>query len=169
MLMSPTKRLLFVASLLLVTLGCDQTSKLVARSCLEPTAPVQLLGGAVSLTLTSNTGAFLGLGAQLPPAARLIVLLWLVGLVMVGGLCFLLRAQGLSWPSLLAGTLMVAGGVSNLVDRILLGGCVTDFVVLRLGRLHTGVFNLADVAIMAGMGVLVVITLRKRDQSRGET
>jgi hypothetical protein len=46
--------------------------------------------------------------------------------------------------------LMVAGGLSNLVDRLFQSGAVTDFMVLRLGPLHTGVFNLADVGIVLG-------------------
>jgi signal peptidase II len=44
---------------------------------------------------------------------------------------------------------MIAGGASNLVDR-LLSGRVVDFAILRAGPLHTGVFNLADAAILGG-------------------
>jgi signal peptidase II len=35
-------------------------------------------------------------------------------------------------------------------------GHVVDYLVLNIGTLHTGVFNLADIAIMAGATVLVV-------------
>jgi signal peptidase II len=46
--------------------------------------------------------------------------------------------------------------MSNLVDRFVWHGLVTDFMVVRVGPLHTGVFNLADFAIVVGMLMLVV-------------
>ncbi len=41
--------------------------------------------------------------------------------------------------------------MANLIDRILRNGSVRDYVQLGIGPLHTGVFNLADVAIVAGV------------------
>jgi signal peptidase II len=38
---------------------------------------------------------------------------------------------------------------------------VVDYLVLNLGAMHTGVFNIADVAIMVGAGMLLWIELRK--------
>ena len=64
-------------------------------------------------------------------------------------LAFLVRAR--DWPvrRLVAAGLIVGGGVGNLIDRIARGP-VTDFLLLRLGPLHTGIFNLADACILAG-------------------
>jgi signal peptidase II len=42
---------------------------------------------------------------------------------------------------------------------------VVDYLVLNLGPLHTGVFNIADIAIMVGAGVLLLAEFRK---GRGE-
>ena len=50
--------------------------------------------------------------------------------------------------------LFLAGGASNWVDR-LVHGRVVDFLNLGIGPLRTGVFNVADVAIMAGLGLLL--------------
>ena len=47
-------------------------------------------------------------------------------------------------------SLIVGGGVSNLLDRVRQAGEVTDFLVLSAGPFHTGVFNPADVAITGG-------------------
>ncbi|HEY8123705.1 MAG TPA: signal peptidase II, partial [Myxococcota bacterium] len=41
-------------------------------------------------------------------------------------------------------------------DRVLNAGAVTDFVSLGVGPLRTGIFNLADVAIMAGAALLLL-------------
>lgn len=53
------------------------------------------------------------------------------------------------------------GGIANLIDRVTRDGHVVDYLVLNLGPLHTGVFNLADIAIMAGAGVLLWTGLKK--------
>ena len=50
---------------------------------------------------------------------------------------------------------MVAGGTSNLVDRIAYG-MVIDFVNVGVGPVRTGIFNVADVAIMLGVGIVVL-------------
>ena len=46
--------------------------------------------------------------------------------------------------------LVVGGGLGNLIDRMARGR-VVDFIQLRAGPLHTGVFNLGDAAILAGV------------------
>jgi signal peptidase II len=48
--------------------------------------------------------------------------------------------------------------MSNLVDRLLYGGRVTDFLNVGIGSLRTGIFNLADMAILAGALLLVLKT-----------
>jgi len=56
-----------------------------------------------------------------------------------------------SW-SMLGLTLFVAGGASNWMDR-LVHGSVVDFLNVGIGPLRTGIFNVADVAIMLGVGI----------------
>ena len=51
--------------------------------------------------------------------------------------------------------LVLAGGASNWVDR-LARGSVVDFMNVGVGPLRTGVFNVADVAIMIGVSMLVL-------------
>ena len=69
-----------------------------------------------------------------------------------------MRARRDVW--LLSGaSLVLAGGASNWIDR-LVRGSVIDFMNVGIGRLRTGVFNVADVAIMAGVTCIVVSRLR---------
>jgi signal peptidase II len=56
--------------------------------------------------------------------------------------------------------LIWGGGVSNFADRILSDGRVVDFLNLGIGSLRTGIFNVADVAIMAGVGLLILAWTR---------
>jgi signal peptidase II len=41
-------------------------------------------------------------------------------------------------------------------------GSVIDFMTIAIGPFRTGIFNVADVAIMAGVALLVVEHYRKR-------
>jgi signal peptidase II len=56
----------------------------------------------------------------------------------------------------LAVVLLLAGGIGNLIDRLFHGGLVIDFLNVGIGPLRTGIFNVADVAIMAGFGILIL-------------
>jgi signal peptidase II len=86
-----------------------------------------------------------------------------VGLVplLLFAVCVAFLRSGLpsGWP-LLGLSLVVGGGLANWIDRLLHGGAVTDFVSLGIGPLRTGVFNLADLSILAGVGLLLLHSLR---------
>ena len=58
--------------------------------------------------------------------------------------------------------LILGGGVGNLLDRIVLEGAVRDFAIVGFGWLRTGVFNLADAAVLLGIGILVATNSRER-------
>lgn len=150
-------RWLFVLVLLLATLACDQTSKRLAAELLEGLGPHPYMGGSVVLHYAENSGAFLGLGARLSEATRF----WLF-IVGVSGLLliflFKLHRAG-SKTELIGWSLIVGGGLGNLIDRLLYDGRVIDFLRIDLGDLRTGIFNLADAAIAAGLIVLLLAAL----------
>jgi len=160
--MSKLFRIGVLSLVVVAVVGCDQSSKLIARSCLQDEAPVELVRGVVRLSVIENTGAFLSLGAEMPEAARAVLFGFAVGGGLAAGLVYLVFAAGLGRSSLVAGALVIAGGLGNLIDRVLRSGAVTDFITIGLGRWRTGVFNLADVAIVAGVAALVVLGSRVR-------
>jgi signal peptidase II len=51
--------------------------------------------------------------------------------------------------------MLLGGGLSNLFDRIAYGGYVLDFLNVGIGPLRTGIFNVADMFIMAGVFVML--------------
>jgi signal peptidase II len=70
-----------------------------------------------------------------------------------------MRSQQAPWH-LVGLALVIGGGVSNWIDRAVRGS-VVDFMNIGLGWLRTGVFNIADVALMAGAATLLLAELRK--------
>lgn len=159
-------RLRALALLVLVAcVGCDQASKRIATDCLGAGPAVLLSGGMIRLDRVENTGGFLSLGSGLPPGARFWIYVGVVGagLTLLAG--YLLVRPPIVRGNAVAMALVLGGGLGNWLDRVAHDGTVVDFVQLRLGPLHTGIFNLADTAILAGG--LLLLHVRARERVRG--
>jgi signal peptidase II len=154
-------RLATILSVMAATVGCDQVSKAAARSLLAEAHPISYLGGVLKLTLIKNVGAFLSLGARLPETIRFLIFSVGGSLVILAGLFYLLSRKGLSNPSVLALSFVLGGAIGNQMDRFLFHGAVTDFLVLSFGPLHTGIFNLADMAVLFGAAFFLVDAWRR--------
>ena len=151
------KRMLLIAIILFSCVGCDQITKVTAQKYLASSQPISYLGDTFRLQYTENRGAFLSLGAVLPANLRFWLLIVLTGIGVAGMLAFILVKRSLRPSLVIAISLIIGGGVGNLIDRTFNNGAVIDFMNIGVGSLRTGIFNVADVAIMIGMGMLIVI------------
>jgi len=145
------------------TIGCDRVTKHIAAITLSATQSRSFLADTFRLEYVENAGAFLGLGASWPVPVR-------TALFGIGNGVLLLAltlAMRLRWPrpALFGLALCVAGGASNLVDRLTYGK-VIDFMNVGLGPLRTGIFNVADMAIMLGAGIIVISGYRSVEPTR---
>jgi signal peptidase II len=129
--------------------GCDRATKRLAEAALAPGARRSFLGDTVRLELAHNPGAFLGLGASLPAGVRSQLFTVGVALLVMGALWLAFRPRSPA-PLAAGAALVAAGGAGNLWDRVATGGWVVDFLNLGVGPLRTGIFNVADLAIVAG-------------------
>jgi len=157
----PTLRLLAISLVLVCTAGCDQFTKHLARTQLGQQGSSAISGRFLQFTLAENPGAFLSIGASFPQSART-TLTGFIGLALALLLVHIVRSTTLRPAPLFGLTLICAGGLSNLLDRVLRDGLVTDFMILRLGPLHTGIFNLADFAIVVGAFLVAIMWNRER-------
>ena len=160
-------RMLLIVLLIVANIGCDQVSKAIARDRIEYSERIEVIGDNLILTKVENTGAFLGMWSDLPPWLKNILLLGLPALVMVGLFIYLLRRQDMSRTTLVALTFIVGGGIGNLYDRILYGQ-VTDFLYMDFEIFHTGIFNMADVSVMVGTGLILVESLFSKKPKKPE-
>jgi len=117
------------------------------------------LGDTIRLQYAENEGAFLSLGENLPNWARTGIFVVGVG-ALLAAVAFAALKQRWSGGLLIGAALMWAGGLSNLVDRVVRGH-VVDFINLGVGPVRTGIFNIADVAIMAGVALIFVESTRR--------
>lgn len=147
-------RVAAVLALVAGTIGCDRMTKQLAVSELSGGGVRSFLGQTVRVEYAENPGAFLSLGADLPAWARLGLFTFGPAVLLVGlGIAALRRR--FTGPTLVGASLVWAGGLSNLVDRVVRGS-VVDFLSVGVGPLRTGVFNVADLAIT--VGVVLVVT-----------
>jgi signal peptidase II len=147
------------------TIGCDQVTKRMATSSLAGTSGRSYLGGVVRVAYVENTGGFLGLGGELPPGARTAIFTGATGVMLLGMIAIAIRER-LQGLSLIGVALFVAGGASNWADRFAYGR-VVDFMNVGVGPVRTGIFNVADMALMLGGALLVYAqfgaVVRQRD------
>src|SRR5262245_38095129 len=148
--MPTLRRTLLVLLTLTSCVGCDQASKSLARAHLPRHEIFSFLGDTVRLQYSENAGGFLGLGAGLSPATRRVIFKAGVAVMLLTLALFTLAARRATALQIFALALFVGGGLGNLVDRIAYGGVVIDFMNIGIGPLRTGIFNVADVAIMVG-------------------
>lgn len=144
-------RVLLVALMVLVSVGCDQATKRLASEELRLSEPRSFAGDTFRLLYSENPGSFLGLGGDLPTEMRFGV--FIVG---VGLLLFVLLSRGMSVGTVVGIGLILGGGLSNWGDRVANDNVVIDFMNVGIGTLRSGVFNVADLAIELGALVLLV-------------
>jgi signal peptidase II len=107
------------------------------------------------------------MGARLSPELRRLLLVGLVPIGLAIVCVSMLRQHALDRASLVGVALIAGGGLGNWLDRLLHGGLVTDFVSIGAGPLRTGVFNGADVFLVAGVLLILARSLR-RDSTPGD-
>ena len=115
--------------------------------------------GFFNLVLGFNTGVSFGLFGQAP--AWLLMAFTLA--IVAGLLVWIHRSDSRLTASALG--LVVGGALGNLLDR-LRQGAVADFLDFYIGSYHWPAFNLADVAIVCGVGLLLVESVLARGKTK---
>ena len=144
---------------IVATIGCDHATKHIAATTLAGMPTLSYLGDTIRLQYAENPGGFLSLGADLPPVFRTGVFTVGTGIALLALTIAALRLRWTGWP-LVGLTLFVAGGTSNWMDRVARGS-VVDFINVGVGPVRTGIFNVADMALMIGVGIIVITEVRR--------
>ena len=119
------------------------------------------------LQYATNTGAFLSLGSTLSDGMRFGLLTGLNMLILLILAWVIFFKRTLSISVAVALTLILSGGIGNIIDRLFREGKVVDFMNLGFGSAwwqRTGIFNVADLAIIGGLVLLMALEFfSKRD------
>lgn len=161
-----------IGTALLVVFVCvivDRITKDLAIKYLVGAAPIEYLGGLITLQHTENLGAFLGMGARLPSLVRTLMGIGVPIVLVVGSAWYVFTTPQITMGQLVSLACLIGGGIGNLIDRIWNNGAVTDFMMFGLGPLHTGILNVADIAVTFGALVFAWLGFRQessREQSK---
>ncbi len=128
----------------------DQLIKHWATVALLPVGSMEVLPGIVELRYCLNDGmAF----SMLAGKQGLLIGVTSVMLVAVLVMLFVRKmplAERIAW------TLVLGGGVGNLIDRVL-NGVVVDYINVLF--MHFAIFNFADICVCVGVGLLMLVLL----------
>lgn len=166
--MKLTKRSIYIIVVIIATIAVDQISKVLVRGHIQPRnninpgERISLIGDFFIMMNVENSGAFLGMGSDLSPTLRIILLLILPILVLGYVLRYIFKDKTIDNWSLFAFASIIGGGIANVYDRIVYGS-VTDFFYIDLGGVfRTGIFNMADLSVTTGMIILLFVSFNKK-------
>ena len=126
----------------------DQITKALVRARFVTGESLTLVPHLLHLTYVHNMGAAFGL---FPGRQPVFIVTSLVVLFVIAA--YWRRARPREWPVVLALAMVTAGAIGNLIDRAIIGQ-VTDF--FEFGFIDFPVFNVADIGIVGGVGVLAL-------------
>jgi signal peptidase II len=144
-------------SLIGVGLVLDQLTKSWAKIHL-PGHPIDLIPKVLALAYVENRNAAFGLGSSIPASARLWILLGLTSLLTLALALAMIRSADLA--SRIGFGMTIAGALGNIIDRAR-QGYVVDFIYWH-GGFSWPNFNVADIMVCVGVGVLVLFGGRKK-------
>ena len=160
---SMKQRWIFVSILVVLTLVLDQASKIMARHYLASQPRISFLGGLFAFDFAENPGAFLSVGSGLSTQMRFLIFSLGVVLVLLWAGYLLVKRIDLQKIEIWGLAFLLAGGIGNLIDR-LMKSTVTDFMQMGIGGLYTGIFNIADMAIMVGVIFLMLTSFVSKNK-----
>jgi signal peptidase II len=143
------KPVLMLAGTALMLYVADQVTKALVVANVPFGARYDVIGDLAQLWHVRNSGAAFSI---LPGATWLFVPVTLLAIGMVVYFHRTLRDRG-PWIHVILGAIL-AGVLGNLTDRVRLG-YVIDFVSLGIGETRFPTFNVADSAVVLGIGALV--------------
>ncbi len=146
---------------ILSCLGCDQSTKMVAQNYLRGHSSISFFDGILNLVYAENTGTVLSIGSGLPESIRFVLFVLFIGIVLLAIIAFVLF-KPLCKVNVLALSMVIGGGISNLLDRLLNNGSVIDFMLIKIGWVESGIFNLADIAVFLGACMLCLSFIRAK-------
>jgi signal peptidase II len=152
------ERTLLICSVLFSCIGCDQVTKGIAGQTLPKLETISFANDILRLRYCENPGAFLGFGANAPESFRYWTFTLVVFCFLSGLLAYAIFSKASTANKIVALSLIAGGGFGNLIDRICNNGKVIDFMNVGIGPVRTGIFNVADIAILIGVVWLSVIS-----------
>ncbi len=138
----------------------DQLVKMYVHTHFSLHQEIQVIPGFFNLTYVRNTGAAFGIFSESHETFREIFFLSMPPIALLVILALLRTFQESERASIVALSLVFGGAIGNYIDRLRFR-YVIDFLDFHLGifgmSYHWPSFNVADIAIVCGVGILMFL------------
>lgn len=150
--------------LILLSVATDQVTKHLVMQNLDYRKPVTVIQNFFSLTYTRNDGVAFGFLGGGSAAIRVVVILitFATILIVVWTLARQMYHHPVAYISL---SLVVGGGIGNLVDRVIYHE-VVDFLSFTFGTWDFAIFNMADVFVCCGTFLFLIYFVFLHDKKQ---
>jgi len=158
--------LIFVFGAALIV-ALDQITKAAISSSFAMHESYEVISGFFNLVYVTNPGAAFGFLAGASATFRYIFFIGVTVIAILLIIYYLLKSKSGSIVIVISLTLIFAGAIGNLIDRIRFGA-VVDFLDVYVGSSHWPAFNVADSTITVGAILMIwemIINRKKENQA----
>jgi signal peptidase II len=155
-------RLLELSVVALVVVS-DQLTKAMVRAEFMLHQEREIIPGLLNLTRVHNTGAAFGMFNALDVPMKTLILGIVAAAALAGLAMYTASLPSQQRLTRLGLAFIIGGAAGNLIDRVT-AGYVLDFVDFYWGTWHFWAFNVADAAITAGVGLMILDLLGVKGQ-----
>jgi signal peptidase II len=154
------KKHLTLGGIVVLIVLIDQITKLYVDASMRLHESIPVIAGFFSITHVRNPGAAFGFLADASPFFRSVFFVVVTILAMILILHYIWKSREGERLLTYGLSLILAGAVGNLIDRVRLGE-VIDFLDVYIGAYHWPAFNVADSAISVGAVILFIELVRQ--------
>ncbi len=147
-------------------LGLDLFTKRMALENLANSSPAEIIPGFFNLVLVFNSGAAFGIlnNADTTWQTWLFLIVTFLAIILI---IHLLRTMVKDKFSFLGLAFIMGGALGNMLDRLRYQA-VVDFLDFYVGSWHWPAFNVADIAICVGAGLVMISLWKKPDRTKNK-
>lgn len=138
----------------------DQISKLVVVNTLKTSGSLVIIQDFFNLTYVENDGAAWGIFSG---NRWFLIIISIIAIYAV--IKYFLLDVNVSKIEFVGYSLLLGGIIGNLIDRIF-NGYIVDFIEFIFGNYHFPVFNMADMAIVIGVAMVVIYLMINATRQR---
>lgn len=143
------RKILFIIFIIIISISIDQIAKEIIMKNMFKSS-IEIIKGILNFTYVENTGGAYGIGSNN------ILMFIIINVIIIGILMkfVISKRDEINNALLIAISLIIAGGIGNLIDRIF-RGYVVDFIDINPVFKYP-VFNIADIFVVTGCIVIAI-------------
>ena len=144
-------------AIIVVTVFLDQLTKYLTILYLKPIDTLPIIEDVLHLTYVENTGAAFGMMKDARWIFMITSTVAILAILGYMGYRTYAKKEKMPWLEALSLSLIVGGGIGNMIDRTVLG-YVVDMIDCRF--INFAVFNVADSFVCVGAGIMVLYLIK---------